>query len=127
MRSTARYPGRRVARWPYSRARGVETMPTSFQEFLRQKAEGSNVKDRIRSRGEWLGALNRLRDQIRGWLHEADPDDLLEIVPYEVERVEQRLGIYDAPALKIRLGTDTVDVLPMGRFVRPLASQAIKG
>ena len=30
---------------------------------------------------------------------EADPDDLLEIVPYEVERVEKRLGIYDAPPL----------------------------
>ena len=73
-------------------------MMTSFQEFLRQKVDISALKDRNRSRGEWLGAINRLLDQVRDWLREADPDDLLEIVPYEVERVEKRLGIYDAPA-----------------------------
>jgi len=92
-------------------------MSTSFQEFLRQKAKGSDLKDRNRSRSEWLSVLNRLLDQVRDWLRQSDPDDLLETVPYEVERVEPRLGIYDAPALKIRLGTDSVDILPMGRHV----------
>lgn len=91
-------------------------MPTTFQEFLRQKAEGTSSRDRIRHRDEWLGALDRLFDLIRNLLREADPDDLLEIVPYEVQRVEDRLGVYDAPAMKIRLGTDTVDLLPVGRF-----------
>lgn len=91
-------------------------MSISFQEFLRQKAEGTNSRDRNRIRGEWLGALNRLLDLIRDWLREADPENLLEIVPYEVERVEERLGIYEAPALKIRLGTDALDILPVGRF-----------
>lgn len=91
-------------------------MPTTFQEFLRQKAEGTSSRDRIRHRDEWLGALNRLFDLIRNFLRQADPDDLLEIVPYEVQRVENRLGVYDAPAMKIRLGTDAVDLLPVGRF-----------
>jgi hypothetical protein len=91
-------------------------MPTSFQEFLRQKAERSDWKDRSRSRGEWLGALNGLFDQLRDWLRESDPDGLVEVVPYEVERVEERLGIYDAPALKVRLGTDAADILPVGRY-----------
>ncbi len=92
-------------------------MSTSFQEFLRQKAKGSDLRSRNRSRMEWLGALNRLFGQVRDWLRQSDPDDLLEVVPYEVECVEEGLGIYDAPALKIRLGTDSVDVLPVGRFV----------
>lgn len=35
---------------------------------------------------------------------------------YEVQRVEERLGVYDAPALKIRLNTEYAEVLPMGRF-----------
>lgn len=43
-------------------------MQTSFQEFLRQKVEGSDWRDRKRLRTEWLGALNRLLDQIREWL-----------------------------------------------------------
>jgi hypothetical protein len=38
-------------------------------------------------------------------------------VTYEVQRVEERLGVYDAPALTIRLNTDSADILPMGRFV----------
>lgn len=103
-------------------------MPTSFQEFLREKAEGSDWKARGQSRREWLDALKRLLDQIRGDLRAADPDDLLEIVPYEVERVEGRLGIYDAPALKIRLGTDSVDVLPVGRYaIGPIAPRSVQG
>ena len=78
-------------------------MMTSFQEFLRQKVDISALKDRNRSRGEWLGAINRLLDRVRDWLREADPDDLLEIVPYEVERVEKRLGIYDQPFQHARM------------------------
>lgn len=103
-------------------------MLTSFQEFLRQKVDISALKDRNRSRMEWLGALNRLFEQVREWLREADPDELLEIVPYEVERAEKRLGIYDAPALKIRLGTNSVDILPMGRYaVGPLSLELPTG
>jgi hypothetical protein len=78
-------------------------MMTSFQEFLRQKVDISVLQDRNRSRGEWLGAINRLLDQVRDWLRQADPDDLLEIVPYEVERVEKRLGIYDQPSQHARM------------------------
>jgi hypothetical protein len=90
-------------------------MTTRFQEFLRQRSEGSDLKERTRRRREWLGALKGLLDTVRDWLREAEQEDLLEIVPYEVERVEERLGIYDAPALRIRSGTDSIDVLPVGR------------
>jgi hypothetical protein len=92
-------------------------MQTSFQEFLQQKLEGSDWKYRKRLRSEWLGALNRLLEQIRGWLRESDPEGILEFVTYEVQRVEDRLGVYDAAALKMRMKTDYAEVLPMGRFV----------
>lgn len=84
-------------------------MQTSFQEFLRQKVEGSDWRDRKRLRSEWLDALNRLLDQIRDWLRESDPEGVLELVPYKVERVEERLGVYGAPALQIRLNRADVD------------------
>src|SRR5487761_2470824 len=98
------------------RDRGAPIMSTSFQEFLKEKAEVSGARDRKRSREEWLGALTRLFDQIRTWLNESDPEHLIEVVPFEVERVEQRLGVYDAPALKIRLGTDSIDIRTVGRY-----------
>jgi hypothetical protein len=91
-------------------------MQTSFQEFLRKKVEGSDWRDRNQVRGEWLGAVNHLLGQVRDWLGRSDPEHILEIVPYEVERVEERLGVYDAPALQIRLNTDSADVVPIGRY-----------
>lgn len=103
-------------------------MSTSLQEFLRKKTEGTNLLERNRLRSEWLDSLNRLIDQIRGWLREADPEEVLEVVPYVVERVEQRLGVYNAPALMIRLGTDTVEIAPSGRFAHiPLRFQTFLG
>jgi len=88
----------------------------TFQEFLRQKAEASGWKERISARAEWLEAIRWLFARIRALLQDADPNGLLEIVQYEVERVEERLGVYDAPALKIRLGTASVDIVPVGRY-----------
>ena len=90
-------------------------MQTSFQEFLREKAMLSGTKERYRNIAEWVGSLTRLVEQIHEWLRDADKDGFLEIIPYEVQRLEARLGIYDAPALKIRLGADAIDVLPVGR------------
>lgn len=102
-------------------------MPTRFQDFLRQKADEFGGRDRNRKRLEWLQAIQGLLDQVRDWLRVADPENLLESVPYEVERVEGRLGIYDAPALKLRLGTDEIDIVPVGRFaIGPLPAQALK-
>jgi hypothetical protein len=102
-------------------------MPTSFQEFLRQKAEGTGIQERNRNRAEWLKALEGLLTQIEDWLRAADTEKLLEILRYDVERVEDRLGIYDAPALKIRLGTDEVDVVPVGRYtIGPIPAHVIQ-
>jgi hypothetical protein len=103
-------------------------MQTNFQEFLRRKTEGSAWKERKERRAEWLGALNRLFTQIRGLLREADPEGLIEIVDYEVERVEERLGVYDAPALKVCLNTASADVIPMGLNMRkPLSLEHLLG
>jgi hypothetical protein len=110
-----------------SGVRGAKTMPTEFQEFLRQKSEGTDIRERNRNRGEWLKAVQGLLSKIEDWLRAADTENLLEIMRYEVERVEDRLGVYDAPALKIRFGTDLVDVLPVGRYaIGPFSARAIK-
>jgi hypothetical protein len=103
-------------------------MPTKFQEFLRKKTEGSAWKERKERRGEWLGALNRLFAEIRAFLREADPEGLIETVDYEVERVEERLGVYNAPALRVRLNTASADFIPMGLNLRkPLSLENLLG
>jgi hypothetical protein len=39
-------------------------MPTDFQEFLRQKSQGTGNRERNRNRSEWLKALEGLLTQI---------------------------------------------------------------
>lgn len=99
---------------------GAAPLPT-FSEFLRRKGEEYRVRDRHERRSEWLAAINELYDTIRGWLHEDDPEGLLDIVPYQVSRTEPILGTYDAPALQILLGPAEVRVEPVGREVPFLA------
>jgi hypothetical protein len=94
----------------------------SFQEFLREKAERSGWKERMNARADWLTAVGWLFQRIRALLRDADPNGVLEIVEYQVERVEERLGVYDAPALKIRLDAVSVDIVPAGRYApKPLS------
>ena len=66
----------------------------SLRDFLKAKANDPGVRDRHRLRKEWLGAIRRLFDQILAWLREADPEEVLDIQPYEVARTEHHLGTY---------------------------------
>jgi len=89
----------------------------SFRDFLRDKAEEFGIKDRHRRRREWVDAIQRLLDEIRGWLRLSDPDEFLDVDQYTVARTEPDLGTYEAHALKIHLGPLEVDVKPMSREV----------
>ena len=60
-------------------------MPTSFQEFLKQKAEGTGIQERNQNRSDWLGPLRMLLHHIENWLRAADTEHVLEIMPYDVE------------------------------------------
>src|SRR5262249_22205502 len=86
-----------------------------FQDWLQKKAEESGSPDVVRRRDEWVTALKRLHDQIVAWLNESDPRGLLAVERFEVARTDPILGTYDAPAIRIRVGDESVDVLPMGR------------
>jgi hypothetical protein len=105
-----------VSGQPQINLQGAKIMSTGFQQFLREKAEKYGVPERHRDRAEWLLAITKLLDQIREWLKASDPEELTDIVPYVVQRVERPLGIYDAPAMKIRLGAAEVSIVPIGRY-----------
>ena len=68
-------------------AKGRESL-LSFRDFLKAKGDELGVRDRHRRRGEWLGAIHRLLDQIRDWLRESDPEDVLDIEPYDCQFAE---------------------------------------
>jgi hypothetical protein len=105
----------------------LKDVSVSFQDFLRKRTEGSDVRERRKNREEWLDALNRLFHQIQVWLREVDTEELLEIIPYQVQSMERRLGIHDEPALKVGLGTSSVNIAPVGRFSIGPIGPMIKG
>ncbi|WP_165073881.1 hypothetical protein [Paludisphaera rhizosphaerae] len=86
---------------------------TSLKDYLLSKADEYGVRDRNARRKEWLEAVGGLLDQIRGWMGEADPEGLLDVIPYQVSRSERGYGTYDAPALQIRFGPAEVTIEPI--------------
>lgn len=87
----------------------------SLREFLRSKGAQGSVRERHRLRHEWVAAIHLFMEEVRSWLAEADPDQVLDIEPYTISITEAALGTYDVPALRINLEAAKVDVLPVGR------------
>ncbi len=88
---------------------------TTFQQFLEKFAKEQRQPERRQRRDEWIAAVGRLIEQIRAWLAESDPHQLLDVIPFEVEKWEPALGKYKIPSLKIGVGEEAVRVDPMGR------------
>lgn len=101
-------------------AKGRESL-ISFRDFLKAKADELGVRDRHRRRGDWLGAIHRLLDQIRDWLRESDPEGVLDIEPYEVSRTEQDLGACLGISIQVT-SMDDQSVQPVS--IRPQCSFA---
>jgi hypothetical protein len=88
---------------------------TTFQEFLEKHAEQQRSREKRERREEWIAAAGRLVKQIRAWLAESDPKQVLEVLAFDVQRSEPDLGTYTIPSLKIGLGDASVRVEPVGR------------
>lgn len=92
----------------------------SLKEFLEEQAEKLRADEHhwVERRDEWIAAVDRLTDQIQGWLTQADPDQkILKIrdCPYDLQ--EEGLGPYQVRGLSIGLGPWTVLVKPIARYV----------
>jgi hypothetical protein len=94
----------------------------TFQDFLQRKASEHHHAERREKREEWISAVRRLLDDIRSWLAESDPDRLLDVISYDVERWEPGLGSYTIQALTIGVGDTAVKVVPVGRDAVGLVS-----
>jgi hypothetical protein len=89
----------------------------TFREFLQKKAQEKDSIERRQRREEWVASLHRLFDQLRAWLAESDPDQVLEVIPNRALCAERGLGYYEVPAMKISTGDTTMEVEPLARNV----------
>ncbi len=80
----------------------------SLREFIEEKSWALNYRERRQRRQEWVDAVARLMAQLRGWLKEADPDGLLDVVPLPIDKIEQGMGRYQTQGLRIDLADSSV-------------------
>jgi hypothetical protein len=92
---------------------------SNFTQFLAEQAEKlrTGQQEVLRTRDEWVAAVDGLTGQIRDWLGSSDPDHVLDVAPEEYELREQRLGTYKIDGLVISLGPRLVRVKPIARYV----------
>ncbi|MFO8073074.1 MAG: hypothetical protein R6V85_14480 [Polyangia bacterium] len=99
------------------RCRKAKTSPNSFGAAKpNSKSRGVEPVNWDEVKRTWLDDLEKLFENIRGWLETAVEEDLIEMTTGEVQISEDHLGMYKAPRLAIDLGDTTVDVVPAFRI-----------
>ncbi len=66
---------------------------------------------------EWRSDLKRLFEDFRTWMKEAEQLGLLEIQEQEVHLEDDKLGKYDAPALRIQFPRVGIRIVPRALYV----------
>jgi hypothetical protein len=85
-------------------------MSTALREFLQKhRAEAEAGMETI---DQWRVSVQQLFDQIRQWLKESDPDDLIDIEDRQQEIREPGLGRYRVPRLDLHVFGKWIGVIP---------------
>jgi hypothetical protein len=100
---------------------GMNDHRQDLKELLvrkKQQAEAAGPVDWSAVRDRWMSDLAGLCTEIRGWLGSLEREGLLTIEGGVFARVEEQLGAYDAPFLKLRFPEgEVVEVRPVARVV----------
>lgn len=92
-------------------------MVRPFSQFLREQEakakEEAQANEAVIS--EWREAVERLFDQVRGWLNTSDPDGILKIQQKDHEANEPILGRYVVPRLDLRGLGKWIGIIPKAR------------
>jgi len=97
----------------------------SLKEFLAGEADKlrNEQSDAMTKRREWIAAVDRLLAQIKDWLQEADPEQILMIQETSHQLRERMIGTYEVHGLSIGVGLREIRVTPVARYVAgPMSS-----
>jgi hypothetical protein len=95
-------------------------MPSSKEEVLgrlRKQRIDEETVDTVAVISEWKESVRCLLERIREWLADAVSEGLFTVEPETISREEERLGLYEADALKIVTPKgDVIRIAPRGRY-----------
>ncbi len=92
----------------------------SLKDFIAEQAAKlrTEAPQAAQKRDEWVAAVDRLNQQIREWLTQADPDHkVLEVSERPYHLREEGIGAYEVRGLSISLGPREIRVEPVARNV----------
>ena len=94
-------------------------MSRSLKEFLAENAARLQVEKQksVVRRDEWTEAVDNLRNEVKNWLHESDPDGLFSVEETPVTIVEEGIGNYEVKGLTMTLGPRVIHLTPISRAV----------
>lgn len=92
-------------------------MSAAFRDFLQQQAQlhRAELLAGKATVAEWRSALERLFQQLRGWLKESDPDNLIDIEERQHEIIEPGLGRYAVSRLDLHVLGKWIGIVPKAR------------
>lgn len=91
-----------------------------FDDFIKKQREirvEQNVPDWNKERTEWLDYLDKLYVQIEKFLAEYTRTEDIAITYQKVPLEEENIGKYDAPAMTLKLGNQTITLTPIGTLL----------
>src|SRR5262245_13355923 len=92
-------------------------MTTQFREFLKEQAEKHQAEVRAGKATveEWRAAVERLFAQLRAWLQESDPEEILKVEESQWGVTEPGLGHYRVPRLDLSAFGNWIGIIPKAR------------
>ena len=90
---------------------------TTLADFLKEQAAQERAEAPLRQAklAEWLAAVEHLFQQMETWFRESDVENVLQLKRTSIEIGEAGLGVYQAPALAIKLRDRFLDIITGGR------------
>jgi hypothetical protein len=88
----------------------------SFKEWVQEKTALASRNERAQRVAEWRRACSALFARLIEWLKE-EADGEIRVDLQDVELAEAALGVYSIPKLRITIGDDSAEVVPLGRDV----------
>ena len=92
---------------------------SDLSEFLKKKQE-----EYQQEQADWnlvklkrMDQLERFMECIKSWLEQPEKEGLVEVNEKKVEIIEEKIGKYEAPALELLIGGESVEITPVGRFI----------
>ena len=90
---------------------------SAFSDFVESKSKQEDKIDWDGKKDLWLQKVNDLYADIQSWMAEYITKGQVLISNESITLTEEYIGTYQAPALRIKIGAERIDITPVGTLI----------